>query len=265
MRPSRPTLASLRRDQHGFTLIETLVAMFSAVVVVGALYAILDVSVQQAARVTDVVQATQIGRTTMTKVVGELHSACIASEFVPIQVGSMETTSNSEAKLVFINAYSKEAEISTAYKHEIVWQKSTGLLVNRTYQSNGGTWPKFTFPATKTETRLGEHIWENPVKGKETEIEPMFQYYKYSKEASKLSSETEGLSTLKQIGLETKGAENILTAKGAEEAAAVEINFRQGPVDKNVTEARSTDLKTLVTLSFSVPNAETPIEAKPCE
>jgi Tfp pilus assembly protein PilE len=264
MNPLRPTLNRLRRDQRGFTLIETLVAMFSAVVVVGALYAILDVSVQQAARVSDVVQATQIGRTTMTKVVGELHSACIASEFEPIQVGSMEATNNSEAKLVFINAYSKEAEITTAFEHEIVWQKSTGLLVDKEYKSSGGTWPKFTFPTTKTETRLGEHISEN--ENTETKkFEPMFQYYKYTKESSKLSSETEGLSTLKLLSLETKGAENVLTAKVAEEAAAVEINFRQAPVDNYTGEHRSTDLKSLVTLSFSVPNAETPIEAKPCE
>jgi hypothetical protein len=199
----------------------------------------------------------------MTKVVGELHSACIASEFTPIQEGTMETTNNEEAKLVFINAYSKEAEIPTAYKHEIVWQKSTGLLVDKTYTSSGGTWPKFTFPTTKTETRLGERISENEPKPKE--YEPMFQYYKYNKESSSISSETEGLNTLKLLGLETKGAEKILTAKGAEEAAAIEVNFRQAPVDKYAAEDRTTDLKNLVTLSFSVPNAETPIEAKPCE
>jgi Prokaryotic N-terminal methylation motif len=261
------TSLQLGRDERGFTLIETLVAMFSAVIVVGALYTILDISVQQTAHVTDSVQAAQIGRTSMTKLVDELHSACIAPSFVPVQETSMEKTNNEESKLIFVNAYGSEAELATAYKHEIVWQKSTGLLIDRAYKSTGGTSPEFTWSTTKTETRLGEDIYEGETSGKS--IIPIFQYYKYKKESSSLGA-NQAVSTLELLKLETKGTEYKLGKTGAEEAAAVEISFKQAPADKYIGanhqgENRAIELKNQVTLSFSVPNAETPIEAKPCE
>lgn len=251
--PSTPK--RLCTDERGFTLIETLVAMVSAVVVVGALYAILDVAVSQTARVTDMVQATQIGRTTMTKLVDELHSACISSGFTPVQEKSNEN------KLIFINAYTKEAEITTAYKHEIVWEKGTGKLIEKRYTSSGGSWPTFTFPTTYTEIHLGENISKSTLSGKEV---PIFQYFSYSKKSSSITSE-ESLSTLEKTALKGGSLEAGLSAKEAGEAAAVEISFRQAPLDKYAAEDRTVDFNNLITLGLSAPNAETPIEAKPCE
>lgn len=255
-----------RHDERGFTLIETLVAMFSAVVVVGALYSILDISVQQTAHVTDSVQAAQLGRTSMLKLVDELHSACIAPGFAPVQETSIEKTNNEESKLVFVNAYGNEAELTNAYKHEIIWKKSTGLLIDKAFKATGGTSPEFSWSTTATETRLGEDISEGETS--EKTIIPIFQYYKYKKESSSLSL-NKAVSTLEPIKLETKSTEYKL-GKPAAEAAAVEINFKQAPVDKytganHQGENRAIELKNQVTLAFSVPNAETPIEAKPCE
>lgn len=257
------------RDERGFTLIETLVAMFSAVVVVGALYAILDLSVAQTARVTGMVQASQTGRITITKISEELESACIAPGFTPVEVGSGENTK--ESQLVFVNAYtpSNEALIIKALKHVIVWEKSKGLLIDRQYKSNGGSWPEFSYPEKATgETRLGEGISETEtseiVAGKSVEKEiPIFRYYKYSKEPSSVKTESV-LTTLKEIELEKKGTEQILTSTEAKETAAVEISFNQSSVDKYSREVPAS-FKTQITLSFSVPDAETPVEEKPCE
>ena len=63
-------------------------AMVVGIVVTGALFAILEVSLHQTSRITDRVQATQLGRTAMTKMVDELHSGCLAREFAPVQAGS---------------------------------------------------------------------------------------------------------------------------------------------------------------------------------
>ncbi len=254
------------RDERGFTLIETLVATFSAVVVVGALYAIMIVALDQTSQVTDVVQANQVGRTTMTKVVDELDSACISSGFSPIQSGSLENSK--ESKLVFVNAYGKEAEIPTSAvkKHEIIWEKSTGLLIDKTFAGTGLEKNEYKFSSTATTVRLGEDIAQRKIleKGSEKTL-PIFQYYKSAEASAALSAEG-SLSTLEEkTPLSGGNSEKGLTATEAGEAESVEINFSQVPIDKNVKETRTADLKTQVIFSFSVPNAENPIKAKPCE
>ncbi len=252
------------RDERGFTLIETLVAMISAVVVVGALYAILDISVQQTAKITDSVQATQIGRTTMTKLADDLHSACISSGFAPIKEAE-ENESTKESKLVFVNTYGSTAEITSANEHEVIWNPTTGTLTDYIHKSEGGTWPTFTYASAKTTTRLGEGISESTTTKEEKTVDtPIFQYYTYNKTTPSVNSEG-ALSTLTLLKGEKSGGKIVYSSKALETAAAVEITYKQTPVDKYAGEDRAVDLKSLVTLAFTVPNAETPIEAKPCE
>ena len=101
----------------GFTIIELLMAIMTGVVVTGALYAILEVSLRQTSRVTDRVQATQLGRIAMTNVVDELHSTCLARKFAPVQEKS------TAKELIFINGTGEEALLSSSkvFKHKIYW------------------------------------------------------------------------------------------------------------------------------------------------
>ena len=55
--------------EQGFTLVELLVGMLASTVVLFALYAILNFTLNQETRISEVVQANQIGRTAMTKIV----------------------------------------------------------------------------------------------------------------------------------------------------------------------------------------------------
>ena len=97
----------LARAEHGFTLIELMVAILTGLVITLALYAILEVSTKQTALIANRVQANQSGRLTMTKVVDELHSACFAEAVAPVLEGSGPT------KLIFENAYAEKAEVPT--------------------------------------------------------------------------------------------------------------------------------------------------------
>src|SRR6202042_149590 len=102
------TLRTVARDTHGFTLIETLVAMISGVVVTGAMFMVFIVALHQTSRLTDSAQATQLGRTAMTHVIDELRSACISHGYTPVQEKS------TASELIFRNAYSEEAVIPNA-------------------------------------------------------------------------------------------------------------------------------------------------------
>jgi hypothetical protein len=240
-----PHIATLG-DNAGFTLIELLVGMLSAIVVTGALFAILIVSLHQTARISGHVQATQLGRITMARMVDELHTACIAKEFTPVQKESSET------KLIFVSGFGREAVLKTAYKHEIVFSSSESTLVETTYASNGGEWPNFNYEATGKTTRIGEYISKSGTT-------PVFQYYGYAPS----SSSTNAVTTLNKEHFEAKAGTG-LSAANAKETAAVLITYTAGAAEAKQYKP-TIDLSNQVTLAFSAPSDETPIVAKPCE
>ena len=238
-------------DESGFTLIELLVAMVTGIIVTGALFAILEVSMHQTARVTDVTQANQLGRSTMTHIVDELHSACIAAEQKPIQVGS------GASKLVFVDAYSEKAEIPSAHKDEIIWEEATGKMIDKTYLSTAGSWPKFTFSGTATPSAgviIGEKISQAEQGGKKL---PIFQYFAYTTKPS--TSPTAPSTTLSEEPLKVPFEKEEQAAL----AASVLISFKAAPTS-NVT-SRAIELSNQVTFAFSAPAAESPVEGAPCE
>jgi hypothetical protein len=255
------------RGEGGFTLVETIMAMITGVIVIGALFAILQVSLHQTAAISNIVQADRQGRTAMTKVVNELHSACLAPKFIPVQSGSKAT------ELRFVNAYSNLAVIPSAaasagegaYEHRIkfVTVAGKGRLVDEAYPSlSTSSWPKFEFNKTapsKT-TLIGEAISET--EKTPTEKIPVFQYYKYGKEYNQTSGES--VSTLEQLPAEPTPAQ----------VAAVRVSFTTAPEDTRFQAPLSAKtrvanekiaLSNQVTFAFSAPNAEEPVVAGPCQ
>jgi len=257
--------ARLAGDERGFTLIELLVAVSMGVIVMFALFAILDVALHQTSLITDKVQADEAARTSMTKIVDELHSACLSPGFAPIQEGSNEN------ELIFVNAYSKEAVIANAaatasegaYKHKITFVEGPkgqgkGELVDFSYPSTASiaTWPYYTFSETASPasgTRIGEKISRTEVESKPV---PVFQYYKYRGEVK--AEESHPVVTLE------RQSESELKAS-TKESAAVLISFNTRPTNGNAKTDRSADLSSQVTFAFSAPNAETSIADSPCK
>ncbi len=256
------TTRSCARDERGFTLVEMLVAIATGIVVTLALFAILDLSLRQSGRLNDVAQATQLGRVTMTKIVDELHSACLSPGFLPVQEKSTATN------LWFVNAYSNEAVIPNAkeakvagtgaYKHDIVWakegSKETGTLTDYSYASTGGELPNFAWSPSASPaggTRIGEKI-------SKTGNTPIFRYYEYSLVNNGTSETPEGSLTLMP--------EKEFTKAEAEKAASVIISFKTAPADKGSTATdTSLDLTSQVTFAFTVPQSEAKAASTPCQ
>lgn len=249
--------------ESGVSLIELLVALVAGLVVMGALYTILEVSLAQSTKIANETYADQLGRTAMTKMVDELHNACMSAEATPVRSYEKGETKKSNAtKLIFIgtNSASPVPTASETYRHEIVWTKESGSSSSGTltdYVSNGstGTWPQIsTWGAAKTEL-IATHISRRIVNGVS---KPLFSYFKYASSSNKATGALEEMSLAKESNEE-------LSEKTATEVAAVEINFNAGATSATASLERSVALSDLVTFAFSAPNQETPIKDAPCQ
>ena len=182
---------------------EVLVAMVIGIVVTGALFAILEVSLHQTSRITDRVQATQLGRTAMTKMVDELHSACLAREFAPVRANS------GPKELRFATGFSEKTlvEPSEAYEHRIVWN---GTTQNRAISWTTRTTPKSAAAGLPSNSKknprakncVSENVYRQTNKAKEKVPDlPVLQVRDQSQPWYERNALT---STLTQIALRKK-------------------------------------------------------------
>ncbi|HUB37075.1 MAG TPA: type II secretion system protein [Solirubrobacteraceae bacterium] len=238
------------RAQDGFTLMELLMAMLTAIVVVGALLSILDISLQQESRVVNRAQANQIGRTAMSNIIDQLHSACTGTTPIQLPSGTLESLEPTGiTSLWFISSYgdsdTAEAELKEVTMHDIVWSKTstsnTGLVLGKLtdYQFAGsGTPGSWTFksplkPANASATKV---IAENVIRPTGGAI---FQYFKY--ETNSTSADYDQLVPITSSELEK------LTTTGAASIAKVTISYTQAPVG----ESGVADTRADRTVSFS--------------
>ena len=235
--------------------------MVTGVIVTGALFGILEFSAEQTARGSEVAQATQVGRSAMTHIVDELHSACLSSGFSPVKAGSNET------KLVFVNGYFPEAinektqpEYDFVRKDTIEYNSAKGQLSDATALASGEAEAsgEYSWKAATT-ALLAEKVSQAEVSG---EKQPVFSYEKYATKSAAASGEA--ASTLTPMKLSEVEAHPA-------EVAAVRISFRTSYYHKEIrlSEANekgtSVDQTTLTTFALGAPNSEATITAGPCE
>lgn len=247
----------------GFTLIELLVAMLAGMVVIGALYTILEVSLAQSTKIANETYASQLGRTAMTKMVDELHDACMSSEVTPVQsYEGAESNRSNGTKLIFVNTLSGNPvpAASETYKHEIIWatepgSTTSGTLTDYVRTGASGTWPKITTWSAAAKEQIAAHVQRRVISGT---TKPVFSYYKYA------STSSQAAGALEEIPLSKEPYEE-LSEKSAATVAAVEINFNAGATSAGASLERPVPLSDLVTFAFSAPNQETPIKDAPCQ
>jgi type II secretory pathway pseudopilin PulG len=232
-----PTPTTALHAEHGFTLVELLVAMVSGMVVIIATLSILDISIGQSARITERVDADQRGRLALEKVMLELHSSCIADPFTPVQEGSTATA------IGFISQAGGQASFTTVTKHQIKLEGAK--LTDASFVSNPLEGTTITFPgsATKTETLL-TGVSQSKEAGEK--VVPLFKYYKY--EGSELAKTEETTP---------------LSKADAAATAEVTVSFTTAPSSGRTQADRTVDLTNTAVLRYdpaSAAGSNTPCE-----
>jgi prepilin-type N-terminal cleavage/methylation domain-containing protein len=160
------------RHEAGFTLIELLVTMVAGIVVLSALYTILDVTLRQTSNTFTRLDATGRANSILAGVENELHSACVASGETPIQGGANGTQVSDANDLVFLSQYGTSAS-PTPVEHKISYSATTRVLTDYSYTSTGGQAPNWTFGSTASSTKI---LLTNVAQNGST---PIFQYFAY--------------------------------------------------------------------------------------
>lgn len=136
----------LARDERGTTLIELMVGLATGLIILAGLTTLILVTLNTTSRVSARVNATQNARITLTRVMDQLHSACIAPKVPPIRAGS------SANELQFVHA-TGSAVSPVPILTKVTY--SAGTLTQRDYSWKSGTAPLWTFnEATPTRTVL---------------------------------------------------------------------------------------------------------------
>jgi hypothetical protein len=159
-------LRRLAREERGTTLTELMIGMGASLVVLGGLMIVTMVSMDTTTRVSARVQATQQSRLALTRVIDQLHSACIAPKVPPIRVAS----SNNELRFVRATG---SAVVPTPVLTKITY--SGDSLTQRDYSWKSGSAPFWTFNETTPVRTSLLYDRVTPVAGK-----PIFSYYGYA-------------------------------------------------------------------------------------
>jgi Tfp pilus assembly protein PilV len=229
------------RADHGFTLVEMLVAVVSGMVVILATLSVLDISISQSSRISERVDADQRGRLAMEKLMLELHSSCIAFAGNPVEPGSTDTN------IKFVSQSGNEAYFTSVTKHEVSLNTATHQLTDASYLSTntaaelGTSWH---FPATATSTQpLLTGAFQTAIEGATI---PVFRYYKYQGGNISVTPETTPLSEL-----------------DAKATAEVTVNFTAAPSSERIEADRKVELTNTAVLRYD-PSSATGTN-KPCE
>lgn len=138
----------LARSERGSTMIEVLVSTTTGLVVLAALTMAIVVSMHANARVSARVDAVQRARLVVTKVMNQLHSACLAPKIAPIQPGSTGTS------LKFIHAPLTEGSALAPMPTLTEVSLSGGVLTQTDWPATGGAYPNWTYSSTPTTKQL---------------------------------------------------------------------------------------------------------------
>lgn len=162
-------LRRLMRDERGTTLTELVIGMGAGLMILGGMTTLTLITMSTTTRVSARVQATQQSRLVLTRVVDQLHSACIAPKVPPIRKESSAT----ELRFVHATGATGADVVPTPVLSKITY--SDGAMTQRDYSWKSGTAPFWTFNEVAPVRTAVLYDRIAPVAGK-----PIFSYYGYA-------------------------------------------------------------------------------------
>jgi type II secretory pathway pseudopilin PulG len=221
---SRPSLAS----EHGFTMIELIIAISMGMIISLAAFSFLGFATSDVSRIDERVHIDQTARVTLENIVLQLHSACVTPSVVPIIPKSTSTS------IKFISEAGTGSALSSVREHEITYEAAKGAikgkLIEKTYLSipppTGKEAPEYSFPTTATTTKkLLTGVVQSESGGKPV---PIFQYYRYYQSGDTIPT---GHTTIPYGELYPKSLSEteLKTEEGVEKVVKVTVSFTLAP------------------------------------
>jgi Tfp pilus assembly protein PilW len=229
-------------DERGTTMVELLVGMAMGMIVLVGLSMTIITVLHGTSRVDARVEATDNARIAVTRIMEELHSACISPQIAPVRQNSTGTS------LIFWHAASSQGEKvqPTPVKSAIVY--SNGTLTQTDYAQVGGTAPNWTFEGEGGNHGTGSTrtLLSDVAPGLESGS--VFAYEKY---------EAGSLKPLSAAGLSEAEAKATIVVK-----VALTASPRSSPVADAGSAATVDDS---ATLRLTPPSFNQAVSAPPCQ
>jgi Tfp pilus assembly protein PilW len=220
-------------DERGSTMIELLVGMAMGMIVLVGLTMVIIVTLHGNARVDARVEATQNARLTITKIMEELHSACVSPKIAPVKSGSSETS------LIFWHAAPGQAEAVEPIPVESVITYGESALWQTDKVAAAGPNSEWIFPKVGATQKLLDNV-ALPAGGR------IFTYYRYQNGKFNESplgptlNEAEANETiLVQVALAAEPASNPVRDPSANATISDSATLRLTPPSFNETVAAS--------------------------
>jgi hypothetical protein len=223
------------KDEEGTSMVEVVVGMGMGMVVLAGLSILLIMTVRGNARVDARAEASDNARVTMTRIMEQLHSACVSPTLSPVQSGSKST------QLIFKHGtYGGQASASP---------EAITTTIAYSSKEDGTLWETDVVSGKETKRLLLSHV--SLPTSEQSKGGRVFQYAN---------------NTVQPGPFEWTGIEHILSAEEAEKTILVTVAFTARPKSEPVADAGSaTEIENSATLRLTPPVYEEGKQAKPCE
>lgn len=224
------------KDERGTTIIELLVGMAMGMIVLVGLTMVIITTLHGTARVDARVEATQNARLTVTRIIEELHSACIAPQVAPVKEGS------SKIKLIFWHAAGGEGHAVTPIPVKSEISLEGGALRQIDKAKTGIVNGEYVFESVGKTQTLISHVSPPPGGA-------VFSYYNYANGA-----------------LSSSALATSLSKASAEQTILVKVTLVAEPASNPVRDASAdATVSDSATLRLTPPSFDESAAASPCQ